>query len=233
MLDIHLIREKPDVVRSNLSRRQDDQILEWFDELIQKDVEWRQLKSENDFLRSKRNTISQQINQVKKEGKPVDDLLKEAKALPEKIKQNDVRIAELETRNRWLLLRIPNLLDPAVPYGKDSSENVPAKTWGKPPKPSFEVIHHGELAKRLGVAAFENAASLAGSGFFYLLGDLALLDMALQRLAIDMLIKKGFVLVQPPYLLKREAYETMVSLSDFEEVMYKIEGSGQYLIATE
>ncbi len=232
MLDIRLIREKPDFVRANLARRLDDQVLEWFDELVQKDAEWRRLKSENDSLRQKRNSISQLINDAKKAGQSISSLLADAKSLPDQIKQNDVRIVELEERNRWLLMRIPNLLDEAVPYGKDSSENVPVKTWGKPIVPKFEVVHHGALAKRLGVADFDNAVKVAGSGFFYLLGDLALLDLALQRFAIDLLLKKGFVLVQPPYLLNREAYQTMVSLSDFEEVMYKMDGADQYLIAT-
>jgi seryl-tRNA synthetase len=199
---------------------------------VQKDAKWRTLKSENDALRQKRNSISQEINSAKKAGKSIEPLLAEAKSLPDRIKQNDVAITELELRNRWLLMRIPNLLADDVPYGKDSSENVPIKSKGKASKPSFEIVHHGELAKKLGLADFDAAVKVSGSGFFYLLGDLALLDLALQRFAIDLLLKKGFVLVQPPYLLNRSAYETMVSLSDFEEVMYKVDGADQYLIAT-
>lgn len=220
------------MVRSNLARRHDPSMIALFDELIQKDSAWRTAKGENDSLRRERNQISEKINSAKKQGQSIEPLLLQAKALPGRIKENDLQIAELEKRIHELLFSIPNLLDESVPYGKDSSENVPVKHWGVVKKPSFEIIHHGELAVRLGVADFESAVRVSGAGFFYLLGDLALLDLALQRFAIDLLLKKGFVLVQPPFLVRRSAYETMVSLSDFEDVMYPIGGSDQYLVAT-
>ncbi len=232
MLDIRLIRENPDLVRSNLLRRNQPQLLEWLDELVEKDRQWRGKKQENDVFRGARNSISQQINAAKKAGKSIESLLADAKSLPEKIRATDAEIAALEERTQWLLRRLPNLLDASVPEGVDESGNVKVRQWGKPVKPKFEVLHHGEWAKKAGLADFESAVKVSGSGFFYLLGDLALLDLALQRFAVDLLLKKGFVPVQPPLMLNREAYSTMVSLSDFEDVMYRVFDSDQYLIAT-
>jgi len=111
-------------------------------------------------------------------------------------------------------------------------ENVVVKKTTKPKKPKFELKHHGQLAVSLGVADFERAVKISGNGFFYLKGDLALLDLALQRYAIDILLKKGFTLVQPPLLMRKKPYEGVVSLDDFEDVMYKVENEDLYLIAT-
>lgn len=232
MLDIRLIRENPQSVRENLERRNNPELLLQLDELVEADSEWRKRKQENDVFRHERNSISQDINQAKKQGQPVDSLLEKARQLPQKIKENDERIKELELRIHDLLLQLPNLLDASVPFGKDETENVEIRKKGKTAKPSFELKHHGELARVLGLADFENAVKISGTGFFFLLGDLALLDLALQRHAIDLLLKKGFVLVQPPLLMNREAYETVVSLAEFENVMYKIENQDLYLIAT-
>ncbi len=232
MLDIRLIRENPRLVRENLERRNNPELLLQLDELVEADLEWRKRKQENDVFRHERNTVSQQINDAKKQGLPVDSLLEKARQLPQKIRENDERIKELESRTHDLLLQLPNLLDSSVPFGKGESENAEVRKKGKLPKPSFELKHHGELARELNLADFENAVKISGTGFFFLLGDLALLDLALQRHAIDLLLKKGFVLVQPPLLMNREAYETVVSLADFENVMYKIESEDLYLIAT-
>jgi seryl-tRNA synthetase len=232
VLDIHLIRENPSLVRENLARRNDDSVLARFDELVQADVEWRKRKQENDVFRHERNSVSQEINAAKKQGKPVESLLEKAKQLPQKIKENDERIKELEEQIHSLLFQLPNLLDSSVPVGKDESENQEKRKWGKALKPSFELKHHSELARELELADFENAVKISGTGFFFLLGDLALLDLALQRFAVDLLLKKGFILVQPPLLMNRKSYETVVSLADFENVMYKIENEDLYLIAT-
>lgn len=232
MLDIRLVRENPQLVKQNLSKRQDPKLLSLLDELIQSDLDWRNLRTQTDSLRHERNQISDSINKAKKSGQPVDALLEKAKNLPRQIKENESNIQELENRNRSLLLRIPNLLDDSVPVGKDASENIEIRRKGKTVKPSFELRHHGELAHALNGADFENAVKISGTGFFFLLGDLALLDLALQRLAIDLLIKKGFVLVQPPFLINREAYNAVAPLSDFEDVLYKIENEDLFLIAT-
>jgi len=129
-------------------------------------------------------------------------------------------------------MRLPNILHSSVPKGKDDSENKTVRTWGKKPKFKFELKSHGELIESLGLADFDNAAKVSGNGFYYLLGDIALLDMALQRFAIDILIKKGYILVQPPLMLRRKPYEGVTDLNDFETMMYKIDKEDLYLIAT-
>lgn len=232
MLDIHLVRENPELLKQNLSRRNNPLPLLQLDELLAADAQWRKRKQENDAFRHQRNRISQEINRAKKQGVAIDSLLLQAKELPQKIRENDEQISSLEIQIRDLLLRLPNLLDASVPVGKDESENAEVRKRGKPFKPSFELRHHGELASALRLADFENAVKISGSGFYFLLGDLALLDLALQRYAIDVLLKKNFVLVQPPLLMNRESYETVVSLADFENVMYKIDNENLSLVAT-
>src|SRR3989338_4779445 len=131
-------------------------------------------------------------------------------------------------------MRLPNILHKSVPAGKDSSENKTERTWGTKPKIAFELKPHGELIEQLGLANFEDAAKVSGKGFYYLLGDLALMELALQRFAIDMLVKKGYKLVEPPLMLRRKPYEGVTDLADFETMMYKVEGENEelYLIST-
>jgi seryl-tRNA synthetase len=232
MLDINLIREKPELVKKNLERRKDPEKLKLLDELIKTDEEWRKLKTQSDSLRSERNKISEQINQAKKEGKDIKAILKKAKEVPEKIKKIEEKQEELWKKEKNLLMRIPNLMHESVPYGKDESENVEVKKWGKPRKFDFPLKSHAEIAEQLSIADFDRSTKIAGVGFYFLKGELALLNQALIRFAVDSLVKKGYTYIEPPLMLKRKAYEGMVSLEDFENVMYKIEGEDAFMIAT-
>jgi len=231
MIDAKYIREEFAEVKKNLKMRKDAQIISRLDSWKKKDDEWRTLKVELDDLKKQRNEITEKIKMAKGKGKNTDKLLEQAKKIPEKIKKGEPKVKQLEEELRALQMRIPNLLHESVPYGKDDTENVETKKWGKV-KENKELKHHAQLAVDLGMAEFERAVKISGTGFFYLKGELALLDLALQRLAIDMLIKKGFTLVQPPLLMNRKAYEGVTDLSDFETVMYKIENDDLYLIAT-
>ena len=179
-----------------------------------------------------RNSITAEIKSLKAGGKPIEKKLAEAKALPQKIKDSEARLSEQREKIDYYLMRLPNILDDSVPPGKDSSENPVVKSHGTLKKPSFPLRHHGEFAESLGLADFERAVKISGTGFFILKGQLALMDLALQRLAIDDLMKKGFQLIEPPFLLRRKPYEGVTDLADFENVMYKIEGEDLYLIAT-
>ncbi len=232
MFDIKLIRETPGTVRENLGKRQEPEYLKWLDELIEKDTEWRSLKQEADKLRARRNAISKEINIVKKEGKDAKKLLEEAKSIPQKIKEIEEKSKELAEKTNWYLMRLPNLLKESVPFGKSDEDNVVEKEVGKKPKRNFEIKHHGQLAAELDLADFERAVKISGAGFFYLKGDLALLDIALQRYAIDKLRKKGYTLIQPPHLMRTDAYEGVVDLADFDTVMYKVDGEDMRMIAT-
>ncbi|MCX6804364.1 MAG: serine--tRNA ligase [Candidatus Diapherotrites archaeon] len=232
MIDPKVIRDNPKSVKDNLSKRQDAKLMPLFDKWVTQDKEWRILKSEVDDLRAKRNTITEEIKIAKAKGSDTKKLLEKAKTLPALIKSNEEKLKQLEEDNKALIMRLPNILHDSVPFGKDESENVSVKTWGNAKKPDFVLKHHGELAKELGVAEFDRAVKIAGAGFFYLKGDLALLDLALQRLAIDILIEKGFTLIQPPLMMNHKAYSGVTDLGDFETVMYKIEGEDLYMIAT-
>jgi seryl-tRNA synthetase len=231
MIDPKIIRENPEKVKKNLEKRRDSAIIDKLETWVSQDKEWRTLKAEVDELRAKRNTITEEIKMAKGAGKETKALLEKAKKLPEEIKTKEAKVKELEIKNKDILMRIPNLLAEDVPYGKDSEENVPIKTWGKAEK-NPKLKHHGELAKNLGIADFERAVKISGEGFYYLKGELAMLDLALQKLALDILIEKGFTPIQPPLMMNKKAYSGVTDLGDFETVMYKIDGQDNYMIAT-
>jgi seryl-tRNA synthetase len=232
MLDIKFVRASPDVVKADLKKRNDLVKIAWVDELLAKDARSRELKVETDQLRQRRNTIARDINAAKKAGEDAKPLMEEAASLPKKIKDHDTEQEEIRTRIREIQMRLPNILHESVPVGKDDSENVEVKRVGTPRTFSFEVKNHGQLAAEKGWADFERAAKTSGAGFYFLKGNLVLLDMALQRYAIDLLEKKGYTPVIPPYMINRTSYEGVTDLGDFEKVMYKIDGDDAYLIAT-
>lgn len=232
MLDINLIRQNPELVRKSLEKRQDSGKLSVLEELIEADKRYRVLLQELEQLRQKRNILSREINNLKANGSDVSQKILEARQLPEKIKQNEQAISELKEKIHSNLMRLPNILDSSVPFGKDESNNVELRRFGKQFKPAFPLKHHGELARELGIADFDSAVKISGEGFFALKAELALLERALMQHAINFLVKKGFILVSPPLMMRRKPYEGCVDLEDFEKVMYKIEGEDLYLIAT-
>ena len=232
MLDIKFIREHPDIVRKDLQKRNEKEKLEWLDDLLKYDVEYRKSLQENQKLRQRRNEITDEINKLKRQGEDIKGKIKEAKELPENIKQSDERIEELKNKIEYYLMRIPNILHDSVPVGKDANGNAVVKTWGEKPKFSFELKPHGELLQELGLADFEKAAEVSGHGFYYLMGDIARLEMALVNFAVDSLAKKGYTLVEPPLMLRRKPYEGVTDLKDFETMMYKVDGEDLLLIAT-
>ena len=232
MLDIKFIREHPEAVANDLKKRNRTDKQEMLDELLKLDAEWRKLKPELDGLRHKRNSLGEEINSLKKQGKDATEQLKAAKELPGRIKADEEREKQLGERMHYILMRLPNVLHESVPEGKDDTENKVIKTWGMIQKKDFELKTHSELAESLGGADFVRATKVAGTGFFFLKGYLALLDQAILRFAIDHLMMKGFTLIEPPLMMNREAYEGVTDLADFENVMYKIDGEEMYLIAT-
>ncbi|GAB6286727.1 MAG: serine--tRNA ligase [Methanoregula sp.] len=232
MLDIRFVRANPDTVRADLQKRNDTKKLAWVDEILSKDARSRELKVQTDELRRRRNVISREINETRKAGKDTAALLAEAQDLPRKIRENDAEQEEISRTVRARLMRLPNILDESVPQGKDDTENVEMKRVGTPRTFDFELMNHGQLAAERGWADFERATRCAGAGFYFLKGNLALLDLALQRFALDLLGKKGFTPIIPPFMINRSSYEGVTDLDDFEKVMYKIDGDDAYLIAT-
>jgi seryl-tRNA synthetase len=232
MLNIKLIRESSETVRTNLARRNDPSKLELLDHVIAMDKKWRKLIARVNDLRRKRNEISSEIGRVIKSGGDVSSLKSEASGIPPQIKELESKMSSAEEQLMDGLMRLPNLLHESVPYGNDDHDNVEIRKWGVMPEFSFKPKSHTELTEALGIADFERGAKTAGAGFYYLRNEFALLDHAIQRYAIDFLLKQGYALIQPPYMLRRAAYEGVTDLADFESVMYKVEDEDLYLIAT-
>lgn len=232
MLDIKLIRQNPEGVRKNLERRGNPEKIELLQELLNADAEWRRLSQETDDLRKQRNILSRQVADLKKQDKDPKIALQQVESIPDRIKDLEAQADKNSQRAQEILKRLPNLLHDSVPTGKDESDNVVIRTWGKPPRFSFPPKNHLELAMGLKLIDTERAAKIAGSGFVYLRDKLVLLDHAIQRLALDFLAERGFVAIEPPFMMNREAYEGVTDLADFESVMYKIDGEDLYLIAT-
>jgi len=232
VLDITFLRTAPKTILKDLRKRGDKEKEKWVDEVIKKDEEYRKQLQEAQQLRKKRNEITVEIDKLRREKKDTNAKIKEAKKIPEQIKKIESENNKLKERINFLLMRLPNIMHESVPVGKDDSENVELKKWGKPEKPKFKMKPHGEFLQEKGLADFERAAKVSGAGFYFLLGDLALLEQAINQFAIKQLVKKGYTLVEPPLMIRREAYETVTDLGDFESVMYKLEDEDLYLIAT-
>ncbi|MDQ1279808.1 MAG: seryl-tRNA synthetase [Thermoproteota archaeon] len=232
MLEIHFIRENPDTVKNDLEKRGDLDKVSWVDDVITADREWRRLLTEANTLRKRRNEITQEIAKLKKEGQTAEEKVKEAEAIPEEISQLEEEIQKRREKVDYFLLRLPNIMDTSVPLGKDDNDNVEVRRWGEIPLFAFKPKDHIDLALNLDLIDLERAAKVAGARFYYLKKKLVQLNYALMKYALDFAEKKGFTLIQPPYTIKREAVEGAVALSDFEDVIYKIEGENLYLIAT-
>ena len=232
MIDVRLIRENPDLVRENLKRRRDPEKLKLLDEFIEYDKSWRRAQTELNEARRRRNEVSREIARLKRAGVDVGRLMAEAAKISGEIERLEGVVREYREKARRALMRIPNLLHESVPYGLDENDNVEVRRWGSPPSFDFEPKNHLEIALDLGLIDEERANKVAGSGFYYLKDGLVLLDMAIQRFAIDFLMKRGYTLIEPPFMLRRKPYEGVTDLADFETVMYKIEGENLYLIAT-
>ncbi len=232
MIDIKLIRENSDVIRKDLEKRGMTDKLPWVDELIEKDIEYRSLLRKVEDLRYSRNSITSEINQMRKDGKDIADKLMEAKEIPVQIKESEEKKDQLFVEIKEKRMKIPNILHESVPVGIDDTENELVREVGEKPKFDFELINHGEWLENHGQADFKRATKVSGSGFYYLKDDVAMLDLALQKFALDKLQKKGLIIIAPPLMIRKEPYEGVTDLADFENVMYKIDGDDMYLIAT-
>ena len=230
MLDIKFITENTALIKKDLEKRGEKDKVNWVDEVVKKYDQWKKLKEDNDKLRNKRNVITRKINELKKQGQDIKAAVKEAKELPGKIADSDKKLQELQDRLTYIFQNIPNVLHSSVPIGKDDTENKEIRKWGKPKK--LDVKSHGELLEERNLADFNRATKISGTGFYFLKGDLVKLELALINFAIAELEKKGFTLIEPPFMMRRKPYEGVVALKDFENVLYKVEGEDNYLIAT-
>jgi seryl-tRNA synthetase len=232
MLDIKLIRENPEKVRDNLKKRGDSALLKQLEDLIRTDEKWRLLLTQVNELRHKRRLVTEEIAKLKKQGKNVEEKVDEAKTIPDQISNLEKMAEAQKEKANTLLYRLPNLLHESVPIGKDESSNETVRIVGKPVKFGFPPKNHLEIAQILNLIDLERAAKVAGHGFYYLKGALALLDLAVLHYAVDFLSQRGFLLIEPPFMLRRNAYLGATDLEFFEEQLYKVEGDELYMIAT-
>ena len=230
MLDMRFIRENTDVVRKSLEARNSDYNL---DELLSLDKERREILTEVETLKKERNEVSAIIGKNAREGKDSTELKEEMFKVSSKIKELDVKVAEIDEKQRLLLLTIPNVLHSSTPFGKDEDENVEVRKWGIPRKFDFEVKPHDELGVNLDILDFERGAKLAGSRFTIYKGLGARLERALINFMLDTHTSEhGFKEILTPQLAKGEVMMGTGQLPKFAEDMYKIEGEDLYLIPT-
>jgi seryl-tRNA synthetase len=232
MLDIRFIRDNIDLIRDNLRRRRDEEKLKEFDLLLKLDEKIRALRREIQDLRTQRNKISREIGALKKSGKDDSELVKKVNTVNDKIKAVETETAELQQQLKHIQMSIPNILHESVPYGADEEDNEVVKEWGGRPDFKFDYHSHVDLLDLLDIGDLPRAARLSGSRFYYLKNELVLIDIAMQQMALEMLIERGYTPIYPPFMMRREPYEGVTDLADFENVMYKIEGEDLYLIAT-
>jgi seryl-tRNA synthetase len=230
MIDVKDLRENPEVYKQNIKKKGKE--VSVIKEVLEIDNEWRKLKLKADKLRAERNKISQNINEEKKKGGNVSLLLKKAKEIPKKIKKLVEKETELYGKLKEKLYEVPNLMHAKVPVGKDDSENVVTKKVGVIPKFTFPVKNHVEIGEKLGIVDFDISAKTSGNGFYYLNGDLALLNRALINFAIDFMEKKNYKYIEPPLMVSKEIVKAKGDFTAFEDALYKIDGEELYLIPT-
>src|SRR3989338_4360620 len=232
MLDINVIRQHPDAVKASEKRRYHDPKL--VDQILHLDEDWKKKKKDVEEFKHLRNVVSEEINAAKKAKDSIlaDKKIKKMRQVAEDIKTGESKAEELLHQRDSLIKSIGNILDKSVPDGKDESENKEIKKAGKIPKFTFPIKDHIELGLELDLIDLETAARNSGARFYYLKNEAVLLSHALQRFAMDRLMKKGYTLIQTPYMLNRAALDGGVNLSEFEETLYKIENEDLYLIAT-
>ena len=239
MLDIKFIRENPDAVRENIRKKFQDSKLPLVDEVIDLDARRRAAIAEADQLRSDRNRLSKQIGMLMGQAKKDPSKLAEAEAVKKQVTDEAERLSALEKQETELeqalhsrMLQIPQMIDPSVPIGKDDSENVEVERFGEPVVPDFPIPYHTEIMESFNGIDLDAAGRVSGNGFYYLLGDIARLHEAVLAYGRDFMIGKGFTYCIPPFMIHGNVVEGVMSQTDMDGMMYKIEGEDLYLIGT-
>ncbi len=234
MIDINLIRENKELVKENIKKKFQEQKLYLVDEIFELDVTYRQTKKEADDLRSKKNQLSDQIGLLMREGKKT-----EAETIKEQVATNNEQISALEAKEQELetlikekMYQIPNIIDDSVPLGKNDSENVEIEKFGEPLVPEYEVPYHADILEKINGLDKTSAGRTSGNGFYYLTGDAALLHSAMLSYARDYMVSKGFTYCIPPFMIRGDVVSGVMSFSEMNDMMYKIENEDLYLIGT-
>ena len=239
MLDIRFIRENPDAVKENIKKKFQEEKLPLVDQVIELDRRNRDAMTEANNLRAARNTLSKQVGVLMGQAKKDPSKLEEAEAVKAQVKANADRLAELEQLEGELareihkiLLVIPQMIDPSVPIGPDDSANVEVERFGEPVVPDHEIPYHTEIMEKFDGVDMDAAGRVSGAGFYYLMGDIARLHSAVLAYARDFMIGKGFTYCIPPFMIHGNVVEGVMSQTDMDAMMYKIEGEDLYLIGT-
>ena len=234
MIDIKFLRENPEAVKENIRKKFQDSKLGLVDEVIALDLESRKTQQEADDLRANRNKISKEIGGLMAKG-----LKEEAEQKKAEVAAGAKRLVELEEKEKELeekitkiMMTIPNIIDPSVPIGKDDTENVEVTKYGEPVVPDFEVPYHTDIMERFNGIDLDSARKVAGNGFYYLMGDIARLHSAVISYARDFMIDRGFTYCVPPFMIRSNVVTGVMSFSEMDAMMYKIEGEDLYLIGT-
>ena len=228
------LRENPDLVKENIKKKFQDKKLPLVDEVIALDAEYRSVKQQGDELRAERNKISKQIGGLMAQGKK-EEAEATKKLVTEKgelLASLEAKDAELEAKIYQIMLQIPNIIDPSVPIGKDDSENVEVQKFGEPVVPDFEIPYHTDIMEKFDGIDLESAGDVAGNGFYYLMGDIARLHSAVISYARDFMIDRGFTYCIPPFMIRSNVVTGVMSQTEMDAMMYKIEGEDLYLIGT-
>ena len=234
MLDIKFVRENPDAVKENIKKKFQDDKLPLVDEVIELDAKLRAAKTRADELRAIRNKTSKEIGALMAQGKKdeAEGAKKKVTAFGDELSALEKEESETEKELTARMMRIPNIIDPSVPIGKDDSENVEIKRYGEPVVPDFEIPYHSEIMESFDGIDKDAAGRVAGNGFYYLMGDIARLHSAVLAYARDFMIDRGFTYCIPPYMIRSNVVTGVMSFAEMDAMMYKIEGEDLYLIGT-
>ncbi|MDE1871055.1 MAG: serine--tRNA ligase [Candidatus Micrarchaeota archaeon] len=218
MLTTKYVRDHLEEIRESLNRRKSDYPI---GKLLDLDREWRECKTQLQELQSKRNRASIEVSELKKKGMEIKEKVESLSYLKEQIEEMEMSLDKDSAEMEKLLWNMPNVLDRAVPYGEGEDQNVEIRKWGEVDN-SRKGANHQEALERLGLLEIEQASVVSGARFYYLKGDLALLEQALIRFGIDEMTKKGYTLIAPPLMLRKEFYKGVAALGDFEELLYRV-----------
>ena len=234
MIDIRLIRENPDLVKENIKKKFQDHKLELVDKVAALDEEFRNAKKKGDDLRAFRNTKSKEIGMLMGQGKreEAEEAKKEVGRIGAELEALTNREKELEEEIRGIMLKIPNIIDDSVPIGEDDTHNVEIERFGEPRERNYEVPHHADILDKLDGLDKESAGRTSGEGFYYLKGDIARLHEAMLAYARDFMISKGFTYFIPPFMIRHDVVDGVMSFEEMDAMMYKIEGEDLFLIGT-
>ena len=234
MLDIRFVRENPDVVKQNIRNKFQDEKLPLVKEVIELDERSRELKTKGDSLRAEKNKLSKQIGACMAKGMNDDaeELKRRVAADAEELESMEKEQAELDEKIKKIMMTIPNIIDESVPIGKDDSQNVEVQRFGEPKVPNFEIPYHTQIMESFEGIDLDSAGRVAGNGFYYLIGDIARLHSAVLSYARDFMIDRGFTYCVPPFMIRSNVVTGVMSFSEMDAMMYKIEGEDLYLIGT-